>query len=125
MTLLPENVTLAECFNFRQGDETLHQFGGYPETSLLEAKKQRDELLPILVAGKLPPAIVARRADKTHLTFDQCAAAYIEAKRHEWKNQKHAQQWTNTLAQHASPVFGKHQVQTITRDDVLKCLEPI
>ena len=68
---------------------------------------------------------MARRADKTHLTFDQCAAAYIEAKRHEWKNQKHAQQWTNTVMQHASPVFGKHLVQTITRDDVLKCLEPI
>ena len=100
------------------GKETLHQFASYPETSLL----------PALMAGQLPPATIARQkavASLATLTFDQCATLYIQAKSPEWKNAKHAQQWTNTLAQHASPVFGNQPIDSIARNDVLRCLEPI
>jgi hypothetical protein len=31
-------------------------------------------------------------------TFNECAEAYIAAHRAAWKNQKHRQQWDNTLA---------------------------
>ncbi len=107
------------------GKESLHQFANYPQTSLLQARAQLLVLLPVLLAGQTPPAVAARQAERAAMSFDQCAASYIEAKRPEWKNAKHAQQWTNTLAQHASPVFGNLPVTSVRRDDVLRCLEPI
>lgn len=107
------------------GKESLHQFASYPETSLLDAKQQLAVLLPVLLAGQLPPAVVARQTARTALTFDQCATLYIQAKRPQWKSAKHAQQWTNTLTQHASPVFGSSPVAAMSRDDILRCLEPI
>ena len=84
------------------GKESLHQFASYPKTSLLEAKAQVAALLPALLAGRPAPAVVARQVARASLSFDDCAARFIEAKRHEWKNAKHAQQWKNTLSQHAS-----------------------
>ena len=107
------------------GKESLHQFASYPQTSLLEAKAQVAALLPALLAGRPAPAVVARQIARAALSFDECAARFIEAKRHEWKNAKHAQQWKNTLSQHASPVFGTQPIGAVTRDDVLRCLEPI
>src|SRR5450830_1787319 len=31
------------------------------------------------------------------ITFNECAAAYIKSHRADWKNAKHADQWTNTI----------------------------
>ncbi len=107
------------------GKESLHQFASYPQTSLLEARAQLALVLPQLLAGRPAPAIAIRQAERAALTFDDCAAKYIEAKRHEWKNAKHAQQWQNTLSQYASPVFGDRSIASLTREDVLRCLEPI
>ena len=107
------------------GKESLHQFASYPHTSLLQARAQLALMLPELLAGRRAPAVLARRAEQAALSFDDCAARFIEAKRHEWKNAKHAQQWQNTLKQYASPVFGSQPVASLTRDDVLRCLEPI
>ena len=107
------------------GKESVHQFAIYPQTSLAEAKQKVADLLPILLAGSQPPSAVAKQAEREALTFDQCATLYIQAKTPEWKNAKHAQQWTNTLAQHASPVFGHLPIASIGRADVLRCLEPI
>lgn len=59
------------------------------------------------------------------MTFDQCAEAYITAHRPSWKNAKHADQWTNTLATYASPVFGQLPVAAIDTGLVVKCLNPI
>lgn len=58
-------------------------------------------------------------------TFDQCANAYIQAKKLEWKNEKHHQQWENTLATYVSPVFGNLPVAEIDTNLILKALEPI
>ena len=107
------------------GKESLHQFASYPQTSLLEARARLSLILPELLAGRPSPAVIALRAERAALSFDDCAARFIEAKRHEWKNAKHAQQWQNTLSQYASPVFGHQPIGSLTRDDVLRCLEPI
>lgn len=111
------------------GIEGLHQFGSYPATSVIEARAQLVLLLPALVAGR-PSGVVAarqaaRKAEKAALTFDECAAQFIEAKRHEWKNSKHSQQWQNTFRQHVSPVFGDRAIGSLIRDDVFHCLAPI
>jgi integrase len=59
------------------------------------------------------------------MTFKACAIAYIEAHRAEWKNQKHVQQWENTLDVYAYPVLGDLIVKQIDEALVLKVLLPI
>lgn len=59
------------------------------------------------------------------LTFDQAAAAYIEAKEPEWKNAKHGDQWRNTIATYVTPRFGHLNVNDIDTAMVLSVLKPI
>ena len=63
------------------------------------------------------------RADE--LTFQHCAEKYIEAHRAGWKNAKHADQWSNTLATYAYPVFDALPISAIDTTLVMKVLEPI
>jgi len=70
----------------------------------------------------------AARSHKDAVTFKQAAESYIRAQEHgeaTWTNQKHAQQWSSTLATYAYPVIGNLPVQTIERADVIRVLEPI
>jgi integrase len=59
------------------------------------------------------------------MTFDACAAAYIEAHKAGWRNEKHRDQWCNTLNSYAGPVFGSLPVQVVDVALVMKALEPI
>jgi integrase len=59
------------------------------------------------------------------MTFDACAAAYIDAHKSSWRNAKHRDQWPNTLNTYASPVFGSLPVQAVDVGLVMKALEPI
>ena len=91
------------------------------------AKNQRK-----LLADKLDPLAIKRAsqlqrrlADSNIITFDKAAAAFIESHSPGWKNAKHGDQWRNTLATYASPVFGTMPVSTIDKALVLRVLEPI
>jgi integrase len=59
------------------------------------------------------------------ITFKQAAEQYIEAKRPEWKNAKHASQWGSTLNTFTYPVIGAVSVQDVDTTLVQKVLEPI
>lgn len=59
------------------------------------------------------------------MTFDACAEAYIEAHKKGWRNEKHVDQWRNTLATYASPVFGALPVQAVDTGLVMRVIEPI
>lgn len=59
------------------------------------------------------------------MTFDACAEAYIEAHKKGWQNEKHIDQWRNTLATYASPVFGSLPVQAVDTGLVMRVIEPI
>ena len=56
-------------------------------------------------------------------TFDECTAEYIAANESGWENAKHRQQWRNTLATYASPIFGKQPVHTVDVHLVQKALQ--
>jgi integrase len=60
-----------------------------------------------------------------HVTFRECAEAYIAAHQAGWRNVKHRAQWSSTLAAYAYPVIGELPVSAIDTTVVLKCLEPI
>jgi integrase len=59
------------------------------------------------------------------ITFKQCAERYIAAQTAGWRNEKHAAQWTATLATYAYPIIGDLPVAAIDTGLVLKVIEPI
>jgi integrase len=89
-----------------------------------DCRVQRAKGLDPKAARDADRAAVAVAAAKA-MTFDQCAAAYIKAFAPSWRNPKHRQQWTNTLATYASPVIGALPVGAIDLALVLQILEPI
>jgi len=99
--------------------------------SLAEARKRAAECRKSRLDGIDP--IEARRAQRGRrkleagraMTFDKCAAAYIEAHKASWKKGKHAEQWRGSLRNYASPVFGSSPVQAIDLGLVMKALEPV
>jgi integrase len=99
--------------------------------SLAEARNRARECRSQLQLGQDPlHARDAHRIDtrlkaSRVLTFAQCAAAYINAHRASWKNVKHGDQWTNTLATYAGPIIGDISVAAVDTDLVVKVLMPI
>jgi integrase len=99
--------------------------GGYPTVSLAQAIEYAREALQAIRAGNDPAA--ERRAKRVTVewTFQKTAEAYIAAHRAGWKNEKHADQWGNTLQAYAYPVFGAKHVRDVSKADVLAAIEPI
>ncbi len=98
---------------------------------LAAARIKARECRQLLLEGKDP--LAERRASRAshalkeakRITFDQCAAQYIDAHRGTWKNAKHVMQWENTLATYASPLIGGLAVADVETDLVVKVLNPI
>jgi integrase len=101
--------------------------GGWPDVGLTEARDRAREARRKVETGVDP--IEQRRGAKSALltvpTFRWCAEQTMAAKRPEWKNPKHAQQWENTLAEYAYPFLSNMPVDQIGEQDVIRCLTPI
>ncbi len=78
---------------------------------------------PIEERGRIKSARHLEQARS--ITFQEAAEHCIASKKPEWKNAKHAQQWGNSLATYAYPVFGTLPVSDLDTDLVLKAIEPI
>jgi len=99
--------------------------------TLAEAREKAQEARKLLQQGIDP--LEQRKAQEAAacleqakvMTFQECAEAYIAAHEAGWRNPKHRQQWANTLATYAYPVFGGLPVQDVDLPLVLKVLEPI
>ncbi len=105
--------------------------GAFPAVSLSQARKLAEECRQLLAGGRDPIEIRrARRAEAATesakvMTFEACAKAFIGAHEASWRNPKHRQQWTNTLATYVISVFGKLPVQAIDTGLVMQVLEPL
>ncbi len=99
--------------------------GPYPDVTLKTARDKATELRAALAHGVDPMAerAAAKAQAASRMTFDQCSAAYIAAHRGGWKNPKHAEQWTNTLATYASPIIGSLDVAHVDTQHVVRILE--
>ena len=67
----------------------------------------------------------AQAAEIAGITFKAVAEAYIAAYEGSWRNEKHRQQWRNTLSAYVYPHIGELPVGEIGTAHVLKILEPI
>ena len=59
------------------------------------------------------------------ITFQQCAEEYVAQNKAGWKNEKHTEQWGNTLAAYAYPHFGSLPVQAVDTPLVQRALRLI
>ena len=107
-------------------------FGGLNKVSLADARKKASDARLLLSEGLNPLThkqdreLARATAEKrSPMSFDLCSEAYIGAHEIAWKNEKHRQQWRNTLATYVSPVFGQIPVGNVDTDHVLKVIEPI
>ena len=113
------------------GREGLIQIGPYPKVTLDQARAARNEHQAAVAAGDDPAVLrkqqkVRRKVESARsLTFKQCAEQYIESRAAEWRNEKHAKQWTSTLATYAYPIVGTLRPKDIDTDLVLRILQPI
>lgn len=96
----------------------------------LACRKLLDEGIdPIDHRGRLQVARMQEQiaaavgAEKGAMTFDKCVAEFINGKRHEWGNDKHEQQFENTLKTYASPMIGAVPVALIDTPAVVKVFE--
>ena len=118
-----------------KGEQFVMGLGALHTVGLVDARAKAHEYRQMLHEGKNPQseraaiaaaALVDAKQEKARaMTFDQCAAAYIAAKRGEWKNAKHISQWENTLATYASPIIGALPVAEVNTDLVVKVLKPM
>jgi integrase len=109
--------------------------GGLTKVTLADARKKAADARLLLSDGRDPLDLrqeeAAKRAREEKLvaargmTFDKCAEAYIAAHEPSWRNEKHKQQWRNTIATYVAPVFGSTPVQEIDLDLVMNVIEPI
>ncbi|KVD48630.1 integrase [Burkholderia sp. ABCPW 11] len=105
--------------------------GPYPAVSLQDARTkaqvERDKIRagvdPVLERKAAESAL--RAAHASEITFAEAARQFIASRAHGWKNAKHGDQWRNTIAEYADPILGKMLVRHITREHVLRVLDPI
>ena len=105
--------------------------GGLSKVSLADARKRAAEHRLLLV-DKVDP-IERREGENTakkiaaarSVTFDECATAYVDAHKAGWRNAKHRQQWTNTLATYVSPKLGSVSVADVDVAMIMRVIEPL
>ena len=106
-------------------------FKDTPPVSLATARNLAAGARALVAAGMDP--IAAREADRARqrieaargVTWDKAVAQFIDSHRPTWRNAKHAQQWSNTLATYATPVMGTLAVAEIETTHVTRILDPI
>lgn len=107
---------------------------GPDAVGLAAARDKAEELRVAARLGEVPEGTrtKARKAKAkaqaetlTRKSFRDAAETYMDRKEGGWKNEKHRQQWRNTLATYAYPAFGDLPVSEIETAHVLAVLEPI
>ena len=102
--------------------------------SLAEARGKVRELAAraakgeVLEGKRIQARKVAAQAQAVALagkTFKEVAEAFVDRKEGGWRNDKHRQQWRNTLATYVYPHFGALPVSQIETSHVLAVLEQI
>lgn len=95
--------------------------GSFQLVSLDDARTKRDEARKLLAVGK-DPLEPAAAANST--TFGEVATSLIRDLEVGWKNDKHRQQWRNTLENYCKPIWAK-PVDLVDTGAIVDILRPI
>ncbi len=126
--------TKAWIFRFKSpvsGKQREMGLGPLATLPLAQARDRAIECRQLMLMGLDPiegrdKGRLAQRLEQARaITFKKAAEACIASKQHEWRNAKHAQQWTNTLKTYAYPTLGSLSVAAVDTELVMKVLEPL
>ncbi len=104
--------------------------GSASRVSLADARKKAADARAQLGENRDPIAVRDHERAKALLpppeilTFGKFADAYIKSVESGWRNEKHREQWANSLRDHAKCIRDK-PVATVDTDDMLAVLQPI
>jgi hypothetical protein len=112
-----------------KGRQTEIKLGGYPETTLDQARAIHLQKAGLVARGEDPQedkrrAKAEAAASARVPTFGQLVDDYIGAHEEAWKSVKHRQQWRNTIKAYCKPFLDK-PVNEVDTDAVLSALKPI
>jgi integrase len=106
--------------------------GSAHSKTLADARAAANAARTILDGGLDPLAQAESQPKKTPIaavlprtTFREAAKRYIDNQKAEWRNAKHADQWTSTLERLAYPTIGDLDVRSIDRSHIQAILAPI
>ncbi len=98
--------------------------GGYPLTSLQEAREAAFEIRKAARRGIPPKKGGGRKPGQP--TFEEAAAEVVGVQAKTWKvGSKSEAQWRSSLAAYAHPIIGHMRVADVTSADVVAVLRPI
>lgn len=126
------NLTKTWVFRYTLGKRRDMGLGSIDNLSAIDARQKALELKQMVAKGIDPIdakiQVIAQRADEkktTIITFEQAAKEYIDLNRSSWKNEKHIQQWENTLTTYVYSIFKDTPINEIGVSHVVKVLAPI
>jgi integrase len=128
-----DGVSLNKSWIFRWGAQGKNSMGlgSLKDISLSEARELAHDCRKMVLKGLNPrderdkDKKAVQRAKDSSITFKEATKRYIELQKPSWSNQKHAQQWANTLKEYAEPIIGNVKCAEVTKEQVLKILSPI
>jgi integrase len=129
-----KNGNKSWVFRFKSpvtGSERYMGLGPAADVPLAQARDTAQNARALLRNGVDP--IEHRKEQRTaakveasrSVTFKAYATQYISGKESGWKNEKHRQQWSNSLRDYAYPHIGQMAVADVNTEAVLKVLGPI
>ncbi|MFC4671690.1 tyrosine-type recombinase/integrase [Seohaeicola nanhaiensis] len=98
--------------------------GGYPDTTLADARSEAREYRKLIRQG-IDPLQQRRAAQRKQMTFSDAVERFAAEKAVEFRSAAHRRQWRASLDNYAVPILGKMPVSDIDLDDVLTALRPI
>ena len=96
--------------------------GGYPQVSLVHARKLAFQNRELAWAGEDPLAL---KREANLPTFKEAAEKTFEANRARWRSDVTAKNWEQGMKKHVLPKIGELRVDQIGREHVLRVLTPI
>jgi len=110
----------------RQGRERQLGLGPAHTVSLVDAREAARQHRAALLKDEDPQVVRDRsKTTATTVTFAEATGQFLELYRQGLRNAKHRAQWGNTLERYAFPKLGALPVNEITRNQVLRVLEPL
>jgi integrase len=107
-----------------QGREKLLALGSYPDVSLADARKKRDEARRMIAAGVDPSAERKQAKTAASTTFEAVAREWFTKFKAEW-TEGHAVTVLRRMEQNLFPFLGGHPVAAITATELLAVLQKI
>lgn len=107
-----------------QGRRRQFGLGGYPATSLEEARAKAADIKQAARQG-VDPRAEQPRATYSGTTFKVAFEEFLADKKRELGNQKHIWQWERQVELHVYPALAQRPIAEITAKEIIEVLRPI